>query len=789
MESELPTPQNNWAPLVIATTVLLLITFSTVSHYSNIKKQAWYVSVVCTIGWFFPFWIVILLPLDLASTKYDSCKGECKVPFTYTSHQFLWVAWRAYYWTSFCLTWFMIPMLQAYGNTGDFTFAKRIKSAIKVNVRFYLIYVFVGIFGLIYLVFGSGYNSRQRIQVLVMAMANSWGLLLVIIFMGYGLVSVPRALWFSGSVKRHLYQIYLKAPRAKEECIDSELEFNELAKIMNTIAHSTHVRSPEMKSLVKKMVAWFPFVLDPEHSDRDGSTHIPQILTEEYLVKLNQDMIIAMRMKDRKLALWKNLLEDAFYYQDILVNRENTDHKFNSTIRSLEPQSFKKDLKERTEWFWVVWIRPFVYRILAGICTFASVSILWSELTFNVKTPVISIVGILLEACGFNYAAVELIALLTLTYMCLCVYSSLFKFRLFNLYLLIPNHHTDPNSMLWFTSYMCKMTAPLCYNFVNLLQKKEDDYGELPATTSTAEKTVFSQFMGIANLLPFLGDNFVDWFPVLILLPSLMVLLNIQGRCLSLCGIQSAGNGDDDDTEAGNGLLNTDIADGKALIAEERAAVERITHPELGAQRGIIGRARNAFGTYASKYSRPSSPSPSLPPLSNRHPVQHSRHPSSLRSERDRHLDELLSGRDSHKPAGRPGQTDRQISTSSHGSTWSSIGDAVKDKIGGIFSKPAPETFSSLAQESNIQPLDENTLHPNIPSSGKGRVFGRMNPAGQSSSQQDPRSRSPSPNPFLMATALRTQGTHSNGNDFVSPFTRFEDNSKKSSDRGTFESR
>lgn len=64
-----------------------------------------------------------------------------------------------------------------------------------------------------------------------MAAANSWGLFLVIVFMGYGLVSVPRTLWYSGSYDRHLHQHYANAARLKEECMDSEIEFNELAKV------------------------------------------------------------------------------------------------------------------------------------------------------------------------------------------------------------------------------------------------------------------------------------------------------------------------------------------------------------------------------------------------------------------------------------------------------------------------------------------------------------------------------------------------------------------------------
>lgn len=54
-------------------------------------------------------------------------------------------------------------MMQAYVNTGDFTIAKRLKSAVNVNLRFYSIYVVVGTIGLVYLIFGSGYTTRYLI--------------------------------------------------------------------------------------------------------------------------------------------------------------------------------------------------------------------------------------------------------------------------------------------------------------------------------------------------------------------------------------------------------------------------------------------------------------------------------------------------------------------------------------------------------------------------------------------------------------------------------------------------
>lgn len=68
-----------------------------------------------------------------------------------------------------------------------------------------------------------------------MAMANSWGLFLVIMFMGYGLVAVPRRLWFTGNPQKHLNQLYGNASRVKEECMDSELEFIEVCKASITL--------------------------------------------------------------------------------------------------------------------------------------------------------------------------------------------------------------------------------------------------------------------------------------------------------------------------------------------------------------------------------------------------------------------------------------------------------------------------------------------------------------------------------------------------------------------------
>jgi hypothetical protein len=199
--------------------------------------------------------------------------------------------------------------------------------------------------------------------------------------------------------------------------------------------------------MVDDTVERFSFVKHPDYADRDHSSGIPQALTEEYIVTLNRNMILAAKMKDRKSAqvkrrnkilvmflvltslflflirLWNNLLYEAYYLQDIETNKANSDRRFHSTIQPLDETSFWTETKARIgkcsgrrkprltraalEWWWVIVFRSIVYRILAILFSVSSLCILWSELTFNVKSPLISIVGLAIDACGLNYAAVE----------------------------------------------------------------------------------------------------------------------------------------------------------------------------------------------------------------------------------------------------------------------------------------------------------------------------------------------------------------------------------------------
>ena len=74
--------------------------------------------------------------------------------------------------------------------------------------------------------------------------------------------------------------------------------------------------------------------------------------------------------------------------------------------------------------------------------------------------------------------------------------------------------------------------------------------------------------MGHADLVPFLGTTFIDWFPVVILIPAVSAYFNVGGRCLSICGVKDPYDNDEESPSDGPLAISADIADGKALVNE-----------------------------------------------------------------------------------------------------------------------------------------------------------------------------------------------------------------------------
>jgi hypothetical protein len=68
----------------------------------------------------------------------------------------------------------------------------------------------------IYMLSTNG-GSTEALMGFMMAMTNTYGLVIVIVLMGNGLVSIPRRLWEMGSTPNELLRLYMLV-RTKQLC-------------------------------------------------------------------------------------------------------------------------------------------------------------------------------------------------------------------------------------------------------------------------------------------------------------------------------------------------------------------------------------------------------------------------------------------------------------------------------------------------------------------------------------------------------------------------------------------
>jgi hypothetical protein len=161
--------------------LLFIGTFFLVKRFAR-AQCSWVVMGVVTLGWFFGFSLCFLLPVDLLPATTDHKDDIRKI-------------WDLIYWFSFVGCWSFLPGMQSYYASGGFSFGQRLKDAFRVNIKFYGISATLFIGFLIYIA-AVGTITFSSIPSFGIALSNTYGLLLLALFLGYGLVALPRSLWY-----------------------------------------------------------------------------------------------------------------------------------------------------------------------------------------------------------------------------------------------------------------------------------------------------------------------------------------------------------------------------------------------------------------------------------------------------------------------------------------------------------------------------------------------------------------------------------------------------------------
>ena len=80
------------------------------------------------------------------------------------------------------------------------------------------------------------YQTRANLQILGITASNTWGLLLLVFLMGYGLVEVPRTTWNTARLELQMAHAYFKISKLSVEKEEADEQFSEVLEVARTAA-------------------------------------------------------------------------------------------------------------------------------------------------------------------------------------------------------------------------------------------------------------------------------------------------------------------------------------------------------------------------------------------------------------------------------------------------------------------------------------------------------------------------------------------------------------------------
>lgn len=532
--------------IVICLLVLLLL-----RYYLPLRTTPAYVLVPVFLAIALPSSIILLVPIDLASsagTETDGSRG-IRLP-----ERALLVSWRISYWLTFILTWLILPLLGEYVDSGYRDIRGRFLYSLKSNGMYHLIVLGAAALGAVYFFINEGFHYTS-LKALVMALAYAWGLILAIYLMGHGLVAIPKKAFKDASLSGRLRRLQTQAPRIHENLMDATDELDSCEQQVQELKRRKHAISRDFQDWIDELADMAsvpePRVATSAASLPTSQPDVPDVITERYLADLSRRLKRARHKKIRYIAEWDYLVLKATRTQTIIDSATSKQLSFGAAppyAPWCERISF---LTPRLRYHLHTHLVPALRYFSGVILALASVCIIWSELVkgANEKLCIVglSVVHDTSNSRGRIGFGSQYLAAVWLFYMCTCALWSITEVKVWGNRALV-RRNTYLESACWYAAQVAKLTVPLAYNFLEF------------TPPAVQKSTVFYNFLGtLINLTP-LGKGFTSFFPAFVLIPVLASLFNLYSRVKTLSGF---GDLMDDDDEVGG------WREGRALIERE----------------------------------------------------------------------------------------------------------------------------------------------------------------------------------------------------------------------------
>lgn len=565
--------------LAVQLLIVFLLTSYLLNKYSTIRKQNPIVTISTFIGWYFSLIIIFVLPLDVAITFFHKCENdrqrilnttstptpvvpECELPGGYVPDNVLFDLWRVVYWSDQILTWLILPLLQSYVTAGNFTMFGKIRAAVINNALYYAIYSLCFLAILIYAMLKSVSINIENLKVILVSASNTWGLFLLVVLLGHGLVELPRSLWHHGNRHYHLRKTYFDIEKLASEKSEAEENVKEIYKkvriLFNSMKNDSNGQRRKVRAILSKFSDDVIDQLFPSRQviDNANMEEAGVYFSEAKLISLHKKTIYAVQALNNATAQWKVLVDRALFLENLAFSESNG-YNLDLARNGCVPIGVRR--------FWFTRLQTPFCRVLGVVTVLMTFFVLFSECTFFVVSYTVSPAAFVTEYASnrFHYKYTQFVAFGIIVYLITCAYFTIFRLQIYKYYHLDPNGHTDENSILFSAILLCRLTPPICLNFLGMIHMDS----HISMAKSFGVETQFTKLMGHLDVIPIVAKGINIYLPICIIVLCAVHYYRVGAYVLHSIGFDQFVESD----EMTNDMINS----GRSLVQIERNSIKR----------------------------------------------------------------------------------------------------------------------------------------------------------------------------------------------------------------------
>ncbi|CAM6097600.1 unnamed protein product [Calypogeia fissa] len=547
-----------WFFYPVAVAITLIIVGGTLKYFAAASVPL-HVNLIVGYTWFCTVIIIVLVPADIWITLQTG--GGINA--------LLGVMWLVSYWSTFYLTWAICPLLQGYEDAGDFTVSKRLKTSIRSNLILYSSLGVIGFIGILIMIY---MKKLEWIGVMAFCMAcsNTFGLVTGAFLLGYGLVEIPRSQWRDADLQFRQKLLSHRIARVAVKLDDAHQELSTAIVIAQATSNQMARNDPlrPCMNVVEKMLEQATKE-DPSFKPsggRMGESDMDYDTDERTMADLRRRLRKAKESYYRYKSDYAGYIWEALELEESVRNIERgktttdwSERRFVSTIRPPRTGSLAPFL-DTAEYIWRCILRQRAVKTFAVILGIVSFALIFAEATLPFG-PDLSLFSHLIRFAGDQEILVQVLAFIPLMYMCICTYFSLIKLGMMTIYYLAPRQ-TSSVSLLMICSMVARYAAPMCYNFLNLIQLEAPN------------GTTFENKMGKMKQIPIIGaTQFGNIYPIFMVIYTALLASNVISRSIATVGSWRRFRSDYEDAEGFD-------PSGLVILRKERSWLE---------QGGVVG--------------------------------------------------------------------------------------------------------------------------------------------------------------------------------------------------------